>query len=270
MTKKIDITSTTLEKSVDLVRDFVDRLITPSVEELGLLAKDNISYWRFKNQVSILLKAKEICEKNGINPKALSPKILCPYLENAALEENEYLQNKWAGMLSNMVDSEKNLENHVFPYILGQLSLDEFQTLEAKHKEHSSKVLEAKAELTEYEKEGQLDRERLAEAEQKLGIDGAEYVNKWIELRRIVFTGLKLEQKDFKEYELANIVRLGLARIEYDVYGEKQKLSIPPSTYGEDVSVDFDLDVYNEESIHLTELGEIFIDICNSEGAKKV
>ena len=68
---KIDITSTAIEKGLDIAKNFLDKLIIPTVEETGLLFKDKVTMWRFKNQVKMLNKAKEYCEKNKIDPKIL-------------------------------------------------------------------------------------------------------------------------------------------------------------------------------------------------------
>jgi hypothetical protein len=118
MPPDINISSTTIEKGIDFAKSFLDKLITPAIEEMGLLLKDQVSLWRFNNQVKILNKAKLICEANNIPIKSISPKILCPYLEQCSLEDDELLQEKWAHLLSNMVDSRKNIQTNIFPYIL--------------------------------------------------------------------------------------------------------------------------------------------------------
>ena len=64
--------------------------------------------------------------KTNIPTKIISLKLLCPLLDYSALEEDEVLQDKWATLLGNMVDSEQNIENHVFPYILSQISKQNF------------------------------------------------------------------------------------------------------------------------------------------------
>ena len=138
MSNKIDITSTALEKGIDLAKDFLEKLVFPAVEETGLLIKEKVTFWKFKNQVKMLNKAQKYCEKNGITPKSISLKLLCPLLDNAALEEEEILQDKWAILLSNMVDSDQNIQNHVFPYILGQLSANEFLLLEKVYDEKNT------------------------------------------------------------------------------------------------------------------------------------
>ena len=87
--KKIDITSTSIEKGIEVARDFVDKLIMPAAEELGLLVRESVSLWWFKNQIRIPTKSKEYCEINNINPQQVSPKPLLPLLEGAALEDAE-------------------------------------------------------------------------------------------------------------------------------------------------------------------------------------
>src|SRR3954470_18105341 len=106
MNKKLDITSTTLEKGVDIAKNFVDKLIMPSVEEAGLFFKDHVTMWKFKHQIRMLNKAKQYCEKHNISTKKISLKLLCPLLEYSGLEEDEFLLDKWATLLGNMVDSE--------------------------------------------------------------------------------------------------------------------------------------------------------------------
>ncbi|KAA2215671.1 hypothetical protein [Chryseobacterium sediminis] len=69
MDNKFDIKSTTIEKGLEIAKDFVDKLIMPSIEETGLLVKDHITMWRFKNQVKMLNKAKDYCEKHNIKSK---------------------------------------------------------------------------------------------------------------------------------------------------------------------------------------------------------
>jgi len=106
MENKLDITSTAVEKGIDLAKDFLGKLILPSIEETGLLLQDKVTLWRFNNQVKMLNKAQAICEKNNIKPKTISLKLLCPLLDYTGLEENEILQDKWANLLTNMIDSE--------------------------------------------------------------------------------------------------------------------------------------------------------------------
>ncbi len=100
MEKKINITSTALEKGIDIAKDFLDKLVMPAIEETGLLLRDQVTLWKFKNQVTMLNKARLFCEKNNISTKQISLKLLCPLLAYSGIEEDEVLQDKWAILLS--------------------------------------------------------------------------------------------------------------------------------------------------------------------------
>lgn len=131
---KIDITSTVIEKGIDLVKDFVEKLVGSSVEEAGLLLSDNVKLRRFKNQIKILDKAQKIVAKNNIAVKQISLKALVPLLEYSSLEEEECLQDKWTNLLINFVDTNAKYESAVFPYILSQLSSREVLELDLLYK----------------------------------------------------------------------------------------------------------------------------------------
>jgi hypothetical protein len=148
--KKIDISSTFLENGLDTAKSFLGKLIGPAIEETGLLLKDHVTMLKFKNQVRMLNKAKSYCEKNSISPKTIPLKLLCPLLDYSGIEEDELLLDKWAILLSNMVDSQQNIENHVFPYILSQLSSNEFLVLEKINDEKLTRVVKLKSELSEF------------------------------------------------------------------------------------------------------------------------
>lgn len=52
-------------------------------------------------------------------------KIIVPYLEGVSLEEDDSLQELWANLFANYIDSSKNLTINVYPNILKQLSTNE-------------------------------------------------------------------------------------------------------------------------------------------------
>jgi len=292
---KIDVTSTALEKGIDVAKGFIDKLVMPPAEELGLLIKDQISLWRFKNQVQILNKAKAICEKNNISVKAISPKLLCPYLEHASLEDDDELQDKWAILLANMVDSQQNIQNHVFPYILSQLSRDEFKLLESVLIEKERRVSELteevlwlaenrsavamrlKFEIDEISKkllglspDGKqiytaeaMDLRYLARSKEReiRSLEHKEFM-----LRRQIAAPERIPETNIKEFEIANITRLGLAKVVYKASAGTHSIEVPindrDSSYA---TVDFDIEIDTETSTILTDLGELFIDSCREK-----
>jgi len=127
---KVDISSTAIEKGIDLIKDFLGKLIGPTIEETGLLLADNIKLYRFKNQLGILEKAQKIVKERNIDTKKVSLKILVPLLEYSSLEEDETLQEKWVNLLVNYIDSKEKYESTIFPFILSQLTSTEACDLE--------------------------------------------------------------------------------------------------------------------------------------------
>ena len=295
-TTKVDVSSTAIEKGIDIAKSFVDKLVLPSLEELGLLVRDQISFWRFNNQIKILTKAKSICEKNSISVKAIPPKLLCPYLENASLEDDDELQDRWAILLVNMVDSQQNLQNHVFPYILSQLSKDEFTLLESVLIEKEKRVSKLKNELSVFlTNRSGLENEfksKLKELNEKLmtlstddkhgyskeameimlSISSAQTELRTLSLRETLFKrGIAASQiipeKNIKEFEIANITRLGLAKVVYEASAGTHSIEIPGGERDSDTSVDFDIEIDTDTSTILTELGELFIAACRIKHA---
>lgn len=277
-------------KSIDVAKGFVDKLVAPSIEELGLLVKDQISLWRFKNQIGILTRAKAICEKNNISVKAIPPKLLCPYLEYASLEDDPDLQETWATLLVNMVDSEQNIQNHVFPYILSQLSKDEFLLLESVFIEKRGRVAKLHAELADFvinrpkiEEELQMQLAAQKQQQDAANNEGRRFTPEYYQIHQAAHeTEAKLRslkwheyslkwkmsapqnipEQGIKEFELANIIRLGMAKVVYEASAGKQSIEIPRGDPERHRSVDFDIDIETQTNTIFTELGELFIEAC--------
>lgn len=243
--KEFNIKSSTIEKGLDLAKEFLGKLIGPTVEELGLLAGDSIKYLRFKNQIRILLKARDYVEKRKLSVKEIPIKILVPLLENSSLEEDDELQDKWANMLTNMVDSELNLQNQIFPYLLGQISIQEFNQLK-KLSIDEAEFLKEQKELREKRKSDVFPQNaEIRKLNEK--VEQTEQRGLWI---------------DLEEYERANLIRLGLIR------------ELPPRIYVQEFKTGGGYD--QEEEWHqlkaeydhgdigyrITELGERFLEIC--------
>jgi len=302
--KKIDISSTAIEKGIDIAKVFVEKLIYPSAEEMGLLLKDGISKWRFNNQVKTLVNAKSICEKNGVNPRMISPKLLCPLLEFASLEDNEKLQDKWATLLANMVDSDQNVENHVFPYLLSQVSVQEFEILEITFEIKIARVTSLSKDLEDYiDSKDQILNEINAEItplelemskRRENNIHNPKnYQNLWDlqnklnELRSKKSsherTQSRIEQsinqselittKDLREFEISNLVRLGVAKEIIRSYGYVDSARVAVNKGAsrhesdnyvnlDDLSVTIETETVEYE---LTELGELFIKACQEK-----
>lgn len=186
------------KESEDSAMSFLGKLVKPPLTELGQILADRVRLFRYKNQVKILEKAKAYAEKKGIDVKEIPVKILVPYLENSSLEDDDYLQDKWAILLANMADSTSNLQNQVFPYILGQISKSEFQGIHL---------------LARQEKELIYDEEEYYRLQEKDSRTSVEDQENYLKLaQKLAFYNQNGFELDLETFESENLVRLGLMR----------------------------------------------------------
>lgn len=271
----VNLESKTVEKGLDAAKGFLSKLMSPALEETGLMIKDQVAAIRFRNQIKLLNKTKAVCEKNNINPKAIPLKLLYPLLENASLEEDEVLQDKWAILLSNLVDSEQNIENHVFPFLLSQISKHEFQTIEEaviSFLERKNKNITA---LNLFNKKYEKKIEELKV--EKIQIPHSEY-NKRSEISKEIYE-LEKEQKsyiievtktptineyEFESFEIYNLIRLGILISIPNHYAYMPKHTAQINTWNESVDL-MDVDIQIETDGYeyvVSELGIMFFKAC--------
>jgi hypothetical protein len=118
----MEISIKPLEIVAEAAKDFLQKVITPPLEEVGLLLADTVKLWRFKNQITILTKAEAYLKAKNLNTRKVSLKILVPLIEQASFEEEENLQNKWAFLLSNIVKENSTINTTLYSHILSQLT----------------------------------------------------------------------------------------------------------------------------------------------------
>jgi len=297
MDNKFDIKSSTIDKGLEIAKNFVDKLVMPTIEESGLLVKDQITMWRFKNQIKMLNKAQEYCLKHNINPKKISLKVLSPLLDYSSLEEDDFLTDKYAILLSNLVDSEQNIQNHVFPYIISQISKKEFQIIEYAYNEKHERTNKIKIEIDEYEKDKDAVNSKIQEeikdidqqinntdrSSKTFNYDLTSLYRKKSDLqnrlnshryRKVKLSNLvtKLEEiviGDLENFEISNLIRLGLVKEEKEFYADSQPLKIPNERYSPNYDthtrVDLEIEVHSAIQHVLTEFGEIFIKSCKEK-----
>lgn len=127
---KIDLTSTTIEKGIDLISGFIEKLAGSTIAEAGLIFGDKMKVRRLKNQIKIFSDVQKMAEENNISLKQINLKTLVPLLEFSSLEEEETLQQRWSNLILNFSDASQNYESSIFPSILNQLSSEEVLGLE--------------------------------------------------------------------------------------------------------------------------------------------
>jgi hypothetical protein len=127
-----DITSfgvAALNESINTAKALLGKIFGPAADEFGLMIGDNMKIRRLNNQIKNLNKVQKIVHDNDITIKQVNLKVLVPYLENVSLEEDELLQDMWANLLVNYIDTTEKLTTTVYPSILSQLSSKEVSIL---------------------------------------------------------------------------------------------------------------------------------------------
>lgn len=118
-----------IEITKEEVHSFFSDIIPDFVQETGGILSDTVRFWRWKNQINIVKKAKAIIEANSLDKQKTSLKVLVPLLNTSSLEEDEILQNKWANLLANAITGSAFVKPN-FIEILNELSALEVQLLD--------------------------------------------------------------------------------------------------------------------------------------------
>ena len=244
----INIKSSTIEKALESITGFLAKLAGPATEEIGQLLYDKIRLWRFKNQLDILLKAKDIAERKNITLKEVPYKILVPLLENCSLEGDDEMKDNWASLIVNLADSEKNIQNNIFPHILSQISIGEFHEL--KHLYQEEFGFKLKSELVYNQS-----------ISNEYDIYLEQFPNSVVKSTKIE----KIRQEGFDlnlhGYEISNLLRLTLIRqLPPRILVEENRFT---GSYGDDYYDEISLEaIYdNDSGFRITDLGSKLIEM---------
>ena len=105
----------TTGKVVDLTREFgsfFSKFFGGSLEEGMGIFEDKLKYYRWERQLRFMVRAKEKMASLGLTgPNQPMPlKLAIPLLEAASIEDDDYLQDKWANLLANFCASTDEFE----------------------------------------------------------------------------------------------------------------------------------------------------------------
>lgn len=116
-------------------REFLGAVLIEPLSQVGLLASDQISFWRFKNQVNLIEKAKKFLEGKGIKPESLKgtvqPHYIVPLIEAGQNTSDEILSDIFARLLATALDPETKDKMHPsFIKIISELSPEDAVVLD--------------------------------------------------------------------------------------------------------------------------------------------
>jgi hypothetical protein len=116
--------------AVDKAADLPHKLAGPMSEELGAMLGDKVRVYRVKNMIKTVQKTERLLHDAGLPANAVPPRLLLPIIDNCSVEDDDSLQELWAGLLAT-ASQQTDLVSPSFVETLKQLTPDE-----AKHLEH--------------------------------------------------------------------------------------------------------------------------------------
>lgn len=116
-------------ETVNKAADLVYRLAGPVCDDIGAMISDSIKPYRAKNLVNTLRKTDRILRDAGLPANAVPTRLLFPIADASSIEDNETLQEMWAGLLAT-ASQQTDAVSPSFIETLKQLTPDEARHLE--------------------------------------------------------------------------------------------------------------------------------------------
>ena len=122
--------SNDFSESINKAADLVHRLTGPVFDDIGAMISDSMKPYRAKNLVNTLRKTQRILHEAGLPANAVPTRLLFPIAEASSIEDNETLQDMWAGLLAT-ASQQTDSVSPSFIETLKQLTPDDARHLEA-------------------------------------------------------------------------------------------------------------------------------------------
>lgn len=114
------------KKAVDVVGDFLAKLITPTAEAAGTTLASPIREWhrrRLERARALLLDAAGMVAEHRKKPQPVPGRILMPILEKGSLEDDRSLRRTWSRLLASAAMPSPDVPVlAAFPHILAELT----------------------------------------------------------------------------------------------------------------------------------------------------
>ena len=104
------------------------KLAGPAFEEFGAMLGDSARVYRVKNLIRTTEKTRRILADAELPPSAIPGRILLPLIDACAVEDDDFLQEQWAGLMASATQGTDDLRRS-FVDTLKQLTPAEAQHL---------------------------------------------------------------------------------------------------------------------------------------------
>ena len=92
--------SNSLSPAINQAMDLFHKLLSPATEQFGLLLGEKARGYRERKLVEVLLKTDRKLADAKRQPRPVPPRFLLPFVDGCSVENDETLQDKWAGLLA--------------------------------------------------------------------------------------------------------------------------------------------------------------------------
>ena len=132
---------TTSVKFTEKMLDFISKILGNPIEEAAGIIGDKLQYIRWQRQVRMVDEVNKILVDKGLDKtRTIPPKFALPMLEQASLEEDNYLQDIWCKLIANSLDPNFDSEiRYAFIEIIKSLTSLDAKILKSVYGEVSNK-----------------------------------------------------------------------------------------------------------------------------------
>jgi hypothetical protein len=82
------------------IADLINKLAGPLAEEVGMMLGDTVRVYRVINWVATTQKTERLLREAGLPANAVPPRLFLRIMDASSIEDNETLQDMWAGLLA--------------------------------------------------------------------------------------------------------------------------------------------------------------------------
>jgi hypothetical protein len=234
--------------------DLVHRLTGPVCDDIGAMISDSMKPYRAKNLVNTLQKTERILREAGLPANAVPTRLLFPIVDASSIEDDETLQEMWAGLLAT-ASQQSDSVSPSFIETLKQLTPDDARHFEVVCQDSVKHFNEVRR--------------------------GSKYLIKNAAMKDRIFDGMALTPRAFgdvswhahpKEFDVPPNVypdtyeRLGLIRRTFEVKSSFDKRDVAPRDYDDiHLKVESEVDGWYE----FTEYSVRFLDACHGPVSAK-
>jgi len=120
------------EEAMRPFANLIEKLFGAAAEQIGGAWADSLAVRRQIRQIRLLKKLQAAIDKAGFEPRRIPDTFWVPVLQEALLQDDETIQERWANLLANAADPRQgNIISPSFPSILKQLTAREAHFLDS-------------------------------------------------------------------------------------------------------------------------------------------